>query len=185
VLGLGAVRQFLEQVTRTAKDPAATRSVAAGERPRSPAAAAGETLNSEKPPCRRGQVQRSVRRRLLLAEFVKPLLQKRALLSSISVLVRSVQPLTVIKANEVEAFIGQIAVTEFRGLVNVIKGFRNRPRSHAMVLDEINESKKPTQDYLAGNGIEASLTMAGFNVEFPCHAGHAKVFSRSLVLLHE
>src|SRR5205823_391045 len=32
------------------------------ERPRSPAAAAGETLNSEKPKCRRGQVQRLARR---------------------------------------------------------------------------------------------------------------------------
>jgi hypothetical protein len=36
------------------------------ERHRSPAAAAGETLNLEKPSCRRGQVQRLVRQEPLL-----------------------------------------------------------------------------------------------------------------------
>jgi hypothetical protein len=44
-----------------------TRQDIATERHRSPAAAAGERLNHEKPKCRRGQVQRLVRRCLLIA----------------------------------------------------------------------------------------------------------------------
>src|SRR5262249_36266438 len=150
----------------------------AAKRHRSPAAAAGETLSHEKPHCRRGQVQRLVRWRLLPAELVKPLLQKCALLRSTSVLVRSVQPLAMIQSDEVKALIGQIVVTEFGGLVNVIKAFSNRTRRHAMLLDEIHEGKEPTQDYFAANRIEASLAMPCFDVQLPCHAGHTKVLGR-------
>jgi len=48
----------------------------AAERPNSPAAAAGETLNLEKPSCRRGQVQLLVRRRQLRIALIRILCER-------------------------------------------------------------------------------------------------------------